>query len=627
MGLLFGMGLNPVFAQDGSSEALGPAVRTVVEDKGEAQVVVALAEPSPTGEKGVQRKEIQRTQTDVLSAVSASEFQTTHRYAAVPALAGTITSAAALDRLAQHPSVRRIDLDAGGTGGLDTSVEIIRADQWHEEDVTGTGTTVAILDSGIDTDHDDLADDLAHEACFLNVDGEGQCPDGTDRQTGPGAAEDDHGHGTSVAGIITSRGVRAPRGVAPNTEIVAVKVLNSNNRFSSFSEIVAALDYLIETPELGVQVVNMSLGTDAQFSTECDNTTAWNMAGASAVNTLRSEGTVVVASSMNKGSATEMASPACLNGVVSVGATDGEDDVAGFTNSNQFLDLMAPGVDIQTSARGNGTTSFGGTSAAAPHAVGCAALLLDAGTDSTASEIAASLRTSPVQVTDPKNNLTFPRLDCYTARERVAIAEVSATPAQEVGANAPTVPFALRWQTTRERDSEGFRIERRTGPPPSQTREEAEDGWTQVGFVASKAPNGAADDTLRYRFDGNVPTPGQYAFRLRHVTEEGPDDGQLVGAATGLEVPIGGAYALGGPQPNPSQGTAEIEVVVERTQEVRVVLYDALGRVVQVLYDNSLQAKRPLLLRTEQRELASGTYFLRVRGEAFAATRRMTIVR
>jgi hypothetical protein len=491
--------------------------------------------------------------------------------------------------------------------------------------VTGAGATVAVLDSGIDTDHDDLTDDLAHEACFLDGGGDGQCPDGTPQQTGPGAAEDDHGHGTSVAGIVTSRGSRAPEGVAPDAEIVAIKVLNADNRFSSFSEIVAALDYLIETPELGVQVVNMSLGTDAQFSTECDETTSWNMAGASAVNTLRSEGTVVVASSMNEGSAVEMASPACLSGVVSVGATDGEDEVTGFTNSNQFLDLVAPGVGIQTSARGNATASFGGTSAAAPHAAGCAALLLDAGVDSTASAIASSLRASPVQVTDPKNDLIFPRLDCYTVREQVAVAEVSATPVRDAG-KAPTVPFALRWQTTRERGSEGFRIERRARPLPSQARE-GDEGWTQVGFVESEAPNGTSDDTLRYRFEEEVPTPGRYAFRLRHVTEEEPDEGQLVGVPTVLEVPIGEAYSLGGPQPNPSRGTAEIEVVVERTQDVRVVLYDALGRVVQVLYDDAVEAKRPLLLRTERRGLASGTYFLRVSGETFAATRAMTIAR
>lgn len=622
--------LGPLLAQDEPPAKIGSAVRSSVEQRGDARVVVALKDSLPPRQKTVggaaRNRTIERRQEEVLSTVSPSEFRTTHRYESVPALAGTVTSAAALDRLAQHPSVRRIDLDVGGHGSLDTSVEIVRADRWHDEDVTGTGTTVAVLDSGIDSDHDDLADDLLHEACFLNFHGEGQCPNGRDRQMGPGAAEDDNGHGTSVTGIISSRGLQAPRGVAPDAEIVAIKVLNADNRFSSYSELIEALDYLINNPGLGVRAVNMSLGTDAQFSSECDDETSWNMAGASAVNTLRSQGTVVVASSMNQGSSIAMASPACLSGVVSVGATNDEDEVASFTNSNQFLDLMAPGVGVETSAIGNETSSFSGTSAAAPHATACAALLLDAGTDSTAAGIEASLRESPVQVTDPKNNLSFPRLDCYTPRQQVAVVEVSAQlPSRPIEETA-TVPYTLRWQTTLERNSEGFLIERRPGPLPEAARE-ADEGWTQVGFAPSQSPDGASTDTLRYQWNGEAPTRGRYAFRLRHVTEGGPEEGRLVGAATTLRVPIGGAYALGGPQPNPSRGVAEIEVVVEQEQDVRVTLYDALGRTVEVLYDRSLEAKTPLLLQTEQRELASGTYFVRVTGETFVETRKMVVVR
>lgn len=409
--------LGKVVGQDRPQQKLGPGVEESIASGENPRVVVALEEPFSSQKKDVNtetlNQKVQNLQAQVLSKVSSSGFQVIQRYKSVPAFVGIAASETALNRLAEHSKVRRIDLETGGGGSLDTSVEIIDADQWHDDGVRGGEATVAVLDSGVDTDHEDLTSDLAHEACFLNFNGEGQCPDGTDQQFGDGAAEDDHGHGTSVTGILTSDGVHAPEGVAPDAEIVAIKVLNSENRFSSFSEITAALDYIINNPELGIQVINMSLGTDAQFVSECDNSTSWNMAGASAINTLRSQGTIALASSMNKGSATEMASPACLSGVVSVGATDDGDNVTDFTNSNQYLDLVAPGQGIQTSGRGNEVSFFGGTSAAAPHAAGCAALLLDSEINPTVADLESSLTASPTHVTDPKNGLAFPRLNCF----------------------------------------------------------------------------------------------------------------------------------------------------------------------------------------------------------------------
>jgi hypothetical protein len=628
--LFVGFVVDPVFAQE-EARSVGFEVQQTLAQQGDVRVVVALDQPSALRSKRrvdlqVLNQQVQRAQAQVLSTVSEAGIRVLRRFESVPAFVGRVRSRATLRQLAQHPAVRRIDRDAGGGGGLDTSVEIVGADRWQEDGVTGEGVRVAVLDSGLDTDHVDLGDDLVHEACFLNVDGQGQCPDGTDRQTGAGAAADDHGHGTSVSGIVTSAGTRAPRGVAPDAEIVAVKVLNSSNRFSSFSEIVEALDYLVNNPDLGVTVVNMSLGTDAQFAGGCDNTTAWNMSGASAVRALRSQGILTVASSMNQGSGTTMGSPACLSNVVSVGATDGGASVTDFSNSNGALDLVAPGVNIRTTGRGDGTASFGGTSAAAPHAAGCAALLRAADTDTSPDEIEASLKTSPVQARDDKNGLEFPRLACYTARQLVALQNIRATTSADGSPNAGRIPFSLRWRTVRERDSEGFIVQRRLGGEPDEGVEPIEE-WTRIGFVETKAPEGQSSDTLQYRFEGTLPAPGRYSFRLRHATEQQSEEGRTLPTREVLEAPIpGGTVAVEGPYPNPSRGEARLEVVVEETQNVRIALYDAMGRRVQVLYDGRLAAKRPLLLDTEQ-QLASGTYVLRTRGDAFTDTRMMTVVR
>ncbi|MBW2386770.1 MAG: S8 family serine peptidase, partial [Deltaproteobacteria bacterium] len=112
----------------------------------------------------------------------------------------------------------------------------------HAVGVTGAGVNVAVLDSGIDTDHPELANDLVEERCWCRggVGMTGCCPNGFNTQIGPGSAEDDSGHGTNVIGVITSA-----LGVAPNSGIVALRVLDSSGE-GNFSDIDAALDWLLD---------------------------------------------------------------------------------------------------------------------------------------------------------------------------------------------------------------------------------------------------------------------------------------------------------------------------------------------------------------------------------------------
>lgn len=428
-----GVGRGPVSLAQGA-EKVGPGVRAAVLAGG-ARVVVMLVEPAilstaPTALPQV-RAAVGAAQAGVLGQLKPTDFAAGVRFQAVPALAGTVLTEAGLAQLAAHPSVRRIDLDAGGTGHLDVSVPLIGADQWHAWGNTAEDVVVAVLDTGIDTDNADLADDLIHQACFLDFDGVingvGLCPNGSDRQFGTGAAEDGAGHGTHVSGIVTSGGLNASVGVAPGADIVAIKVLNDAGfagSFYSFTEIVAALDYVLNN-RLDVQVINMSLGTTLLFTGECDNSFAWTMAGAAVINSLRANGVLAFASAGNSSSGTQMSAPACLSNVIAVGATDASDNVAAFSNSNAITDLMAPGVGIFSSAIGNGTVSASGTSMASPHAAGCAALLIAGGVATTPDAIEAWLESSPITVTDATNGLSFPRLDCTpppVAPENVALA-------------------------------------------------------------------------------------------------------------------------------------------------------------------------------------------------------------
>jgi subtilisin family serine protease len=156
----------------------------------------------------------------------------------------------------------------------------------------------------------------------------------------------------------------------------------------------------------------------------------------------------VFASTGNQGSATQIAAPACLSGVIGVGATfDGNlgrepdsntwnDNWGGswpacfnattslqtivcFTNSNAMMDIVAPGVWITAPYPGGGTASFAGTSQASPTAAGIAALLLQARPGLTPSQIETYLKSTGTQVTDPKNGLQFPLINALSAVQAV----------------------------------------------------------------------------------------------------------------------------------------------------------------------------------------------------------------
>ena len=108
----------------------------------------------------------------VLAALGSGFLPSSHDFGALPILVGTIVGQEALDALGIFRlDVERVDLDVGGHGNLADTVPLIDADKWQADGVTGEGVLVAVIDSGVDTDHSDLADDLVFEECFGDNDG------------------------------------------------------------------------------------------------------------------------------------------------------------------------------------------------------------------------------------------------------------------------------------------------------------------------------------------------------------------------------------------------------------------------------------------------------------------------
>lgn len=214
-------------------------------------------------------------------------------------------------------------------------------------DVTNHGSTsarVAVLDSGISVSNPDLAGRVAQSADF----------------TGSGQG-DRFGHGTAVAGVIAA-GFDNGVGIAGLTSarLLDGKVLDDSG-LGTESQL---LDAIVWASDQGARVINLSVGTDSGCSTAMQTSIdyAW------------SNGAVLVAAAGNSGSRS-LASPASCNHVLAVAATDSGDGRASFSNYGPGVSIAAPGVGILTPNLGGGDSSQDGTSFAAAHVSGAAALV------------------------------------------------------------------------------------------------------------------------------------------------------------------------------------------------------------------------------------------------------------
>jgi hypothetical protein len=240
--------------------------------------------------------------------------------------------------------------------------------------------------------------------------------------------------------VITSNGSVAPRGVAPAAQIAAFKIIDTGNTFW-FSDLDAVLDHILAShPE--IDLINMSLGSFNLFGPgTCEG-------GAALYNALRASGKLPFVASMNNGAKTGMAYPACVASVMSVGAVyDGNvgsfttgvcsdpatfaDKVACWSNSDSSLDLLGPGCGTLSTGRFNSTSVYCGTSQATPHALGLAALLLQATPSLTPAQLERSLESRAVAVTDSANGLTKPRIDALLAFDFDGVGTLNPTDAND----------------------------------------------------------------------------------------------------------------------------------------------------------------------------------------------------
>ncbi len=303
---------------------------------------------------------------------------------------------------------------------LDDSGPMVGAHKAHEIGFTGKGLSVAVVDTGIDVNHPFVAGRAVAEACFAN-----RCPNGESRMVGRGAAQPVGSHGTHVAGIAVGRGT-AMAGVAPDAGLIAINVFSrvDGRLEASKSTVLAALDWLIGVARSGpvrIASINMSLGSPLYAATPCQDS-IYDLA----VRLLAAEDVVIVAAAGNEGQARGIAHPACVRGIVSVGAVDGEAKVADFSNSAPALDLLAPGVDILSAVPRSQTDeapfkAFPGTSVAAAHVAGAFAVLRQASPLRSVDDLYRALLDTGRWITDERNGIRKPALNVADALRALTV--------------------------------------------------------------------------------------------------------------------------------------------------------------------------------------------------------------
>ncbi|MFD4372138.1 S8 family serine peptidase [Streptomyces sp. NPDC058486] len=299
----------------------------------------------------------------------------------------------------------------------DSNAQIGTPKAW-EAGLTGKGVKVAVLDTGVDAGHPDLAGRITESKSFI---------------AGEEVA-DRNGHGTHVASTVGGSGAGSDgleKGVAPGATLAVGKVL-SDEGYGSESEIIAGMEWAAK--DIDAKIVSMSLGSQEGS----DGTDPM----AQAVNTLSAEtGALFVIAAGNAGAPGSIGSPGAADSALTVGAVDSEDRAAYFTSKgpryrDQGLkpDLSAPGVGILAArsqlTEGTGLyTSMNGTSMATPHVAGVAALLAERHPDWTGARLKDALMSSTKTLDASAYALGSGRVDVAAA----ITADVTATGSADLG--------------------------------------------------------------------------------------------------------------------------------------------------------------------------------------------------
>ena len=274
-----------------------------------------------------------------------------HEYRLIPAVSASL-SEQAIDIMRKNPRVAYIEDDiiltiATSEYVNSSGVSHIGCEMAHNSGINGTGVKVAVIDTGIDYTHEDL--DGNYKGGYDFVFNDSNPFDGY------------NSHGTHVAGIIAAeRNGFGVVGVAPNASIYAVRVLDSAG-FGTAGWVIAGIEWAVDN-DMDVVVMSLSTSKASQSLREaCRNAS--------------DAGVLLVAAAGNTDGG-NVTYPARYDSVMAVTATDPNDNQASLSSIGPEVELAAPGVNILSTTSDEGYGNLSGTSQAAPHVAGTAALII-----------------------------------------------------------------------------------------------------------------------------------------------------------------------------------------------------------------------------------------------------------
>ncbi len=385
-----------------------------------------------------QRNAIADARRAVVRSLTGKGATNIKEYQYVPYLAVTV-NAAALQALAKNPMVIEISEDIPVPPTLANSTNVIGADIAWQAGYDGSGWVVAVLDTGVDKNHNFLSGKVISEACYSTTYRPNRstslCPGEVSASTATNSGincpltTDGCDHGTHVAGIAAGKDYtpNGPgyNGVAKGADIIAIQVFSqfsgslcsqtgqsspcvlsyTSDQISGLNRVYALRnDYKIAS-------ANMSLG-GGQYTSNCDTNSL-----KSSIDNLRAADIATVIASGNSGYKTAMGAPACISSAVSVGATcdsgaagfgcSAVDDIPDYSNIASFISLLATGSRISSSTPGTNTfQSWHGTSMATPHVAGAWALMKQHDPDATVSEVLIALQNTGTIIYDQRTSGT-----------------------------------------------------------------------------------------------------------------------------------------------------------------------------------------------------------------------------
>jgi subtilisin family serine protease len=378
-----------------------------------------------------QREEIAQIQQALVDRIAGLALEEPYRYQTVPLVFTTLT-AQGLQAALDSGLVLAVQEDMPDAPTLAESTPLIGATAAWASGFTGSGQTVAILDTGVDKTHPFLAGKVVSEGCYSTTDpnyaSTSVCPGGVSSTTAAGSGINCslsiYGceHGTHVAGIAAGKGTTFS-GVAKDARIIAIQIFSrfDSATYCQSSPVPCALTWTSDQIKgleriyllrgtYWIASVNMSLG-GGSYASYCDSDSRKPI-----IDQLRAVGIATVIASGNNGFTSSISAPACISSAVSVGSTgDGSggattDVVSYFSNSASFLKLLAPGAVIYSSVPGGVYASLQGTSMAAPHVAGAWAVMKSKNPRLNIDQVLNALTSTGLMVSDSRNGISKPRI-------------------------------------------------------------------------------------------------------------------------------------------------------------------------------------------------------------------------